>query len=94
MSDEAKKLTAEEQAFWDAAAIAAMQGMVSSYRTTLRGKDESESDADADITTPERELMIDQNRLTGEYEGANEIANDAGIIADALLTARRERGQQ
>lgn len=69
-------------------AAKAMQAMVGSYRMTMRGKDESYDDQESDHTYPHRDMMVDKNQHTGEYEGANEIADDAYIIADAMLAAR------
>jgi len=67
----------------------AMQAMVGSYRMTLRGKDESDDEREADHTYPHRDMMVDKNIHTGEYEGANEIADDAYVIADAMIAARK-----
>lgn len=72
-------------------AAKAMQAMVGSYRMTMRGKDESDDEREADHTYPHRDMMVDMNIHTGECEGANEIASDAYIIADAMLQAREAK---
>ena len=69
-------------------AATAMQAMVANYSQTMRGIEDARKESDADITTPCRELMLDMNHVTGEYEGAKEIASDAYTIADAMLAAR------
>lgn len=69
-------------------AAKAMQAMVANYSQTMRGIDDAQHESDSDITTPCRELMLDLNHVTGEYEGAKEIASDAYVIADAMLAAR------
>lgn len=69
-------------------AAKAMQGIVGTFRQTLRGKEEARTDADADLTTFYRDMALDWNFKTGEEDGANEIASDAYIIADAMLKAR------
>ena len=75
MSDEAKKLTAEEQAFWDAAAIAAMAATITSMGTAWPSTEEFGTDNAA--------------------ENCFQVtAADACEMANRLLTARRERGQQ
>lgn len=68
-------------------AAKAMAAMVASYRNNMRGVDDAQTDADSDIITPARDMMIDFNAQTGQYEGASEIASDAYIIADAMLAA-------
>lgn len=69
-------------------AAKAMQAMVGTYRRTLEPQD-----ADDDTNTvPFRELLLDRNGVTGEYEGAKEVAGDAYIIADAMLEERKKGG--
>jgi hypothetical protein len=67
----------------------AMAAMVGTYRTTMRGVDDAQDDSEADTCGPNRDLLFDQNGVTGEYEGATEVATDAYIIADAMLAARK-----
>lgn len=62
----------------------AMAAMVASYRMTTHG-------TDPDLSSPDREMMLDKNHVTGQYDGANEIASDAYIIADVMLAAREVR---
>jgi hypothetical protein len=66
----------------------AMAAMVGSYRRTMRGNEDAQFDHDADVTHPLRDMILDRNRETGEYDGAAEIAEDAYIIADAMLKER------
>ena len=68
-------------------AAAAMAAMIGTYCTTMRGKEDAQSDADADNRSFDRDLAIDMNGITGEPDGANEIANDAFVFADAMLAA-------
>lgn len=93
MAEEAKKLTADEQAFWDAAAIAAMAAMVNSFRRTLRGVENAQNDSEGDLMCPDRTMLIDTNGVSGQHDGAIEVASDASVLADAMLDARRERQQ-
>ena len=84
MSDEATKLKAEEQAFWDAAAISAMAALIPLEDEAMR----------AEKSDGERTGFDDNPWPDGDATHASRLADDARIIADALLTARRERGQQ
>ena len=80
----ANVLTQPGMSLRDFFAAKAMQAMVGTYRRTLEPQD-----ADDDTNTvPFRELLLDRNCLTGEYEGAKEVAGDAYAIADAMLAAR------
>ena len=72
-------------------AAKAMQAMVGSYRKTLRGLEDAQHDSDADLTAPDRLMMLDCNTMTGACERAAEIAGDAYAIADAML---RERAKE
>lgn len=69
----------------------AMQAMVGSFRSVMRGKEDAQSDAEPDIMTTDRDMILDVNGVTGGYDGAYEIASDAYIIADAMLAAREAR---
>lgn len=65
-------------------AALAMQAIVSTYTSTARpGKDSPTTGCH------NRELMIDKNHKTGEFDGANEIAEDAYTIARAMLAEKR-----
>ena len=74
-------------------AAKAMQAMVGSYRKTLRGLEDAQHDSDADLTAPDRLMMLDCNTMTGECEGAAEIAGDAYAIADAMLRERTKEAK-
>jgi hypothetical protein len=89
MSDE-KKLTADEQAFWDAAAIAAMAAMVNTYRRNMRGVENAQEDTQGDMMSLDRAMLIDMNGISGKSDGAIEVASDACLIADAMLAARKQ----
>ncbi len=67
----------------------AMAAMVNSYRVTVRGHDDSETEFEGDVSHPRRDMLLDKNGLTGEMEGATEIAFDAYAIADAMIDARK-----
>ena len=67
-------------------AAKAMEAMVASYRTIVRGKENAQSESEADVSYPMRDLIVDQNDDTGEYEGAQEIADDSYIIANAMIS--------
>jgi hypothetical protein len=71
-------------------AAKAMQAMVNSYRQIMRGQDNAEWPSDADMMTPDRDLLLDMNKQTGIYEGAEEVGSDAYAIADAMLKARNQ----
>lgn len=66
----------------------AMQAMVGSFRKTMRGVDDAQTDSDSDLCSPDRDMLLDRNGVTGEYDGAIEVASDAYAIADAMLAAR------
>lgn len=66
----------------------AMQEMIGSYRMTMRGTEDAQTSSDADYTSFNRDMAIDTNHKTGEPDGANEIASDAYVFADAMLKAR------
>lgn len=68
----------------------AMQEMIGSYRMTMRGTEDAQTSSDADYTSFDRDMAIDTNHKTGEPDGANEIASDAYVFADAMLKARNQ----
>ena len=68
----------------------AMQEMIGSYRMTMRGTEDAQTSSDADYTSFNRDMAIDTNHKTGEPDGANEIASDAYVFADAMLKARNQ----
>lgn len=68
-------------------AAKAMQAMVGNYRVVNHRNLLIEGDVTT--TEPHREMMLDHNLKTGEYEGAAEIAADAYTMADAMLAARK-----
>jgi len=69
-------------------AAKAMQAMVGNFRVV----NHRNPLIDGDVTTmePNREMILDYNIKTGEYEGASEISSDAYAIADAMLAAREK----
>ncbi len=67
----------------------AMQAMVGSYRKTMRGVENAQTDSEGDLCGPDRDMLLDRNGVTGEYDGATEVATDAYAIADAMLAARK-----
>lgn len=69
-------------------AAKAMQAMVGNYRVVNHAN--PERFGDVTTTEPHREMMLDYNIKTGEFEGAAEIAADAYTIADAMLAAKKE----
>ncbi len=69
-------------------AAKAMQAMVGTYRKTMRGVENAQTDSEGDLCGPDRDMLLDRNGVTGEYDGAAEVASDAYIIADAMLAAR------
>ena len=70
-------------------AAKAMQAIVGSYRQTMRGVDDCQTDADADLTSPDLDMILDKNGVTREFDGSKEIASNSYIIADAMLAARK-----
>ena len=68
----------------------AMQAIVGSFRQTMRGTEDAQTSSDADYTSFNRDMAIDTNHKTGEPDGANEIASDAYVFADAMLKARNQ----
>lgn len=75
MNEQAKKFTADEQAFWDACAKDAMHATLVSMQSdsVFNG-----------VVTASSKRGIPMLQV---------IARDAAVLADQLLTARRERGQ-
>ena len=72
-------------------AAKAMAAMVGNFYNTWRGVEDAQCEGDSDSTSPHRDMLLDRNGVTGEYDGAKEVAADAYIIADAMLAARRAK---
>jgi len=73
-------------------AAKAMQAIVGTYYDTLKAEpDKLESGNGTEYTTFSRELAIDRNSITGENDGAAEIAKDSYVFADAMLSAREAK---
>ena len=70
-------------------AAKAMAAMVASFRVV----NHRDPLIDDDVTTmePHRDRILDRNGVSGEYDGATEIADDAYVIADAMLAAGDEK---
>jgi hypothetical protein len=72
-------------------AAKAMQAMVGNFRIVNHRN--PLIDGDVSTTEPHREMMLDYNIKTGEFEGAAEIAGDAYAIADAMLRQRAKEAK-
>lgn len=59
----------------------AMASIVGCFRNNMRGHDDAERESDSDIISFDRSMAIDGG------DGAEEIATDAVILADALIAA-------
>ena len=70
-------------------AAKAMAAMVASFRV-VNHRDPLIDD-DVTTTEPHRDMILDRNGVSGEYDGATEIADDAYVIADAMLAARGKK---
>ena len=89
-ADLARQLEESQRSLRDEFAMAAMAAIVGCFYQTMRGKEDAQNDANFDTTMFCRELALDENRATGQHDGANEIAADAYLLADAMLKARQE----